>query len=131
AGGHSRVVEHPRLRPRLNLFPRSAPGVLAERDVHGRRAAALAHDLDLDGLPRLVPGEHRAERVRGHGRLAVDGDDHVACAEPGLGRRGAARDAADVDALTGVADADAEVGAVRVDDLAVLDDLAGDVLDGV
>ena len=64
--------------------------------------------------------------------FAVDGDDHVSFDDPGFRSGAAGGDAGHVDAVaSGVPDSDREVGAVGVDDVSVLDDLAGDVGDDV
>ena len=71
--------------------PRQPPGNSPSVTFDRGRAAALAHELDLHRLARLVPGEHGAELVGGRRRLAVDGGDHVAGLDPGLGGRASRR----------------------------------------
>src|SRR5262249_24428745 len=106
-------------------------GILAERDLDAVGRAVLVLDLQRHRLARLVGGEAGAELVGRRRGLAVKRADHVAGLQPRLGGGTAGGDAADVDAVAGVADVDAEVGAPGVDDVPVADDLPGDALDGV
>src|SRR5207244_12392645 len=93
-----------------------------------RLLAVLVANDDGDGLARLQRREDGAEHVGRRRRLPGHRDDHVARVDTGLRRRTAGRYLADVNALAaGIAHADAEVGAVRVDDLPELDELSGDV----
>src|SRR6185437_9006958 len=92
----------------------------------------LALDHDGDTLAWLQLCERRGEHARRRDLLAVDGHDRVSGAYPCFRSRPAGFDRADEDAVPArVAHTHTEVGAVRVDDLAVGDDLAGDVLDEV
>jgi hypothetical protein len=89
-------------------------------------------DDDRDLLVRSQLCEHGGEDQGSRGRAPVDGVDRVAGANPCLRGGPAGRDRADEDAVpVRVAHSDAEEGAMRIDDLAVGDDLSGDVDDEI
>ena len=98
--------------------------------------AGMPDDLGRDGIGAVVdPGSTRLQR-REHpfqlggrrDRLAVDGNDHVSDVHPGFRSRSTRRYRADERTPSvRVANVDPEVCPVRVDHVAVCDDLAGDL----
>jgi hypothetical protein len=110
----------------------SASGIRAELHLQDRLRTVLV----LDGDGNLPAGrqlcEHGCESNGRRGRAVVHRLDRVAGPNPRLRGSPTRRDGADEDAVpVRISHADAEEGAMRIDDLAVSDDLSGDVGDQI